>query len=45
MSTQTTRNETHWTRGLLIAGVSLVVLIGMAFLKGRADSGSELDQV
>jgi hypothetical protein len=43
MRNQTTRNKTDRTRGLLIAGVSLVVLFGVAFLKGRFDSGSELD--
>lgn len=43
MTRKATGNKTHRTRGLLIAGVSLAVLFGMALLKGRADSGSELD--
>jgi hypothetical protein len=37
------RNETQARRGWLIAGLSLVVLFGVALLKGRADSGGELD--
>jgi hypothetical protein len=43
MTDKATRNKTHRTRGLLIAGVSLAALLGLALLKGRADSGSELD--
>jgi hypothetical protein len=43
MTHQATQNKTHRTRGLLIAGFSLAVLIGVALLKARADSGSELD--
>jgi hypothetical protein len=30
-------------RGWLIVGLSLAVLFGVAFLKGGADSGGELD--
>jgi hypothetical protein len=37
------RNETQSRRGWLIAGFSLAVLFGIALLKGRADSGGELD--
>ena len=43
MSEKTARNETRPTRGWLIAGLSLAVLFGVAVLKGRADSGAELD--
>lgn len=43
MSDDTNRNGTRSRRGLFIAGISLVVLFGVAFLKGRSDSGGELD--
>ncbi|MDT7689262.1 MAG: hypothetical protein QOJ70_3639 [Acidobacteriota bacterium] len=43
MSEIVNRNETRDGRGWLIMGVSLAVLIGIALLKGRADSGGELD--
>lgn len=43
MSYVTNRNGTKGRRGLFIAGLSLVLLFGVAFLKGRADSGGELD--
>jgi hypothetical protein len=43
MSDVANRNETKRGRALLIAGLSLAVLIGVALLKGRADSGGELD--
>lgn len=43
MSDEANRNETRGRRGLLIAGLSLAVLFGIALLKGRADSGGELD--
>lgn len=43
MSESVTRNETRGRRSLLIAGVSLAVLFAVALLKGRADSGGELD--
>jgi len=38
------RDETQGGRGLLIAGLALALLFGMALLKGRADSGGELDE-
>jgi hypothetical protein len=41
MSESVNRNETR--RGWLIASLSLAVLFGIALLKGRADSGGELD--
>jgi hypothetical protein len=44
MSEIANQNETQSRRGLLIAGLSLAVLIGIALLKGRADSGGELDE-
>jgi hypothetical protein len=37
------RNETHGRLGWFITGLSLAVLFGIAVLKGRADSGGELD--
>ena len=37
------RNESRGWRGLLVAGLSLAALIGVVLLKGRADSGGELD--
>lgn len=37
------RNETRGRGGLLIAGLSLAVLFAVALLKGRADSGGELN--
>jgi len=43
MTEGTNRNGTQGRRGLLIAAVSLAVLFGIAMLKGRADSGGELD--
>jgi len=43
MSESTNRNETRGGRGWLIAGLSLAVLLGIALLKGSADSGGELD--
>jgi hypothetical protein len=42
MSESVNRNETRDERGWLIAGLSLALLIGIALLKGRADSGGEL---
>ncbi|HJQ31759.1 MAG TPA: hypothetical protein VJ866_06265 [Pyrinomonadaceae bacterium] len=30
--------------GFLIIGLSLALLVGVALLKGRADSGGELDE-
>jgi hypothetical protein len=38
-----TRNQTQQKRGWLIAGLSLAFLFGLALLKGRADSGGELE--
>jgi hypothetical protein len=43
MAESANRNGTSGRRGLLIAGLSLAVLFGIALLKGRADSGGELD--
>jgi hypothetical protein len=43
MSDVANRNGTKGRHGLLIAGVSLFLLIGVALLKGLADSGGELD--
>lgn len=43
MSESTNGNGTRGWRGWVIVGVSLGVLLGMALLKGRADSGGELD--
>ena len=42
MSDVANRNGTS-RRGLFIAGLSLFLLFGVALLKGRADSGGELD--
>jgi hypothetical protein len=35
---QTTQNQTERTRGFIIAGASLALLFGIAFLKGRVKS-------
>ncbi|MDT4896640.1 MAG: hypothetical protein QOH25_1717 [Acidobacteriota bacterium] len=35
MTQKKTESETKQTRGLLIAGASLLLLFGVAFLKGR----------
>ena len=43
MSGNAKRNETRGARGWVVAAVSLAVLFGVALLKGRADSGGELD--
>ncbi len=43
MSDAANQNGTKGRRGLFIAGLSLAILFGVAFLKGRADSGGELD--
>ena len=43
MTENANRNGTRGGRGWLITGLSLAVLIGVALLKGRADSGGELD--
>ncbi len=43
MSDGANQNETGGRRGLLIAGLSLAVLFGIVLLKGRADTGGELD--
>ena len=43
MSENLNRDETQGGRGLLIVGLALALLFGIAFLKGRADSGGELD--
>ena len=43
MSDVANRNGTKGRRGLFIAGLSLALLFGVALLKGRADSGGELD--
>jgi hypothetical protein len=43
MSESANRNGTRGWRGWVIVGVSLGVLLGMALLKGRADSDGELD--
>jgi hypothetical protein len=43
MSDVANRKGTKRGRGLVLAGLSLVVLFGVALLKGRADSGGELD--
>jgi hypothetical protein len=36
MTQKKTESENKQTRGLLIAGASLLLLFGVAFLKGRA---------
>ena len=43
MSEVTNRNGTKSRRGLFIAGLSLALLFGVVLLKGRADTGGELD--
>ena len=43
MTESTNRNGTPGGRGWVIAAVSLAVIVGLAILKGRADSGGELD--
>jgi hypothetical protein len=43
MSESTNRNETRSWGGWVVLGISLGVLFGMAMLKGRSDSGGELD--
>jgi hypothetical protein len=43
MSDVANRNKTSSRRGLFIAGLSLALLFGVVLLKGRADSGGELD--
>ena len=37
------RKEMRGRRGWVFAGLSLAILFGVALLKGRADSGGELD--
>ncbi|HEX8116080.1 MAG TPA: hypothetical protein VF521_02295 [Pyrinomonadaceae bacterium] len=41
--TETTTRGKRDRRGWFIAGLSLAVLLGVALLKGGADSGGELD--
>ena len=43
MSESANRNRTSGWRGWLVVSVSLGLLFGIAALKGRADSGGELD--
>jgi hypothetical protein len=43
MSGSTNRNGTKGWRGWVVIGLSLGVLLGVALLKGGADSGGELD--
>lgn len=43
MADSANRNGTRGWRGWVVVGVSLGVLLGMALLKGHADSGGELD--
>ena len=43
MSDVANRNGTRGRRGLFIAGLSLAILFGVVLLKGRADTGGELD--
>jgi hypothetical protein len=43
MSDVANRNGTRSRRGLFIAGLSLAILFGVALLKGRVDTGGELD--
>ena len=43
MSESANRNETRGWGGWVVLGVSLGILFGIALLKGRADSGGELD--
>ncbi|HEX8503126.1 MAG TPA: hypothetical protein VF659_21260 [Pyrinomonadaceae bacterium] len=43
MSESANRNGTRGWGGWVVIGVSLGVLIGIAVLKGHADSGGELD--
>jgi hypothetical protein len=37
-------NRPRGTGGFIIIGLSLALLLGVALLKGRADSGGELDE-
>lgn len=41
MMNQTNQKRTTQTRGLLIAGASLALLFGLAFLKGRVGNRHE----
>jgi hypothetical protein len=43
MSKSANRNETRGRGGWVVLGVSLGVLFGILVLKGRADTGGELD--
>jgi hypothetical protein len=43
MSKNVNRDETRGGRGLLITGLALALLLGVALLKARADSGGGLD--
>jgi len=43
MSKSANRNETRGRGGWVVLSVSLGVLFGILILKGRADSGGELD--
>jgi hypothetical protein len=43
MSESANRNETRGRGGWVVIGISLGILFGLALLKGRADSGGELD--
>jgi len=43
MSKSANRNETRGRGGWVVLGISLGVLFGLVMLKGRSDSGGELD--
>ena len=43
MSESANQNETRGRGGWVVLGVSLGVLFGILVLKGRADTGGELD--
>ena len=43
MSESTNRNKTRGRGGWVVLGISLGVLFGIVMLKGRSDSGGELD--
>ncbi|HEX8560362.1 MAG TPA: hypothetical protein VF668_19860 [Pyrinomonadaceae bacterium] len=43
MSEKANRNGTAGARGWILAGLSVALLVGVALLKARADSGGELD--
>ena len=43
MSKSANRNETRGRGGWVVLGISLGVLFGIVMLKGRSDSGGELD--